>query len=378
MKVSSRLAHLGTRRDPAFGSVSTPIYQTAIFQHQQFGDESDWFYSRHQNPTRQALEEGLAALEGGSRGFAFASGMAAITAVFHLFRPGDHLLVTADLYGHTWRVLDQLFGPMGLTYTFVDTADAAAVAAAFRPETRAVFVETPTNPLLRVADIRALSALCRERGAKLIVDNTFLTPYLQRPLELGAHMVVHSVSKFLAGHNDVIAGAVVVRSPALAEEVGFLQTVTGGILGPQDSWLVLRGVKTLGLRMDRAQANALELARHLQAHPAVARVYYPGLPDHPGAAVQAAQAGGGGAMLSFEVRDPGAVEQVLNRVRLVLFAESLGGTETLITFPWTQTHADIPPAERLRLGLSDRLLRVSVGIEDVGDLKADLDQALPS
>lgn len=376
MQPETALVHAGVRRDPGTGAVATPIYQCATFQHRALGESTGYDYSRTRNPTRTALEDALATLEGGAGAAAFASGLAALTAVLHLLQPGDHVVVTEDLYGGTHRLLTQVFGPLGLTCTFANTADAAATARAVCPRTRMLLVETPTNPLLRVADLRALQALAAAHGLLYVVDNTFLTPYLQQPLVLGADLVVHSATKYLAGHNDVVAGAVVARTPALAERIAWLQNATGGILGPQDAWLVLRGLKTLALRLRQAQENAGALARWLQQHPAVTDVYYPGLPTHPGYETLARQARGPGAMLSFRVQDAGRAARVLERVRLIVFAESLGGVETLITYPWTQTHADIPAAERRRLGVDDRLLRLSVGIEHRADLQADLARAL--
>lgn len=357
MQLTTKLVHAGARRDPYTGSVPTPIYQSATFQHPGLGQSTGYDYSRTKNPTRQALEEALAAAEGGARGLAFASGMAALHAVFNLFQAGDHVVVTADLYGGTYRLLEQV---LELDHTFVDTSDLALVRAAIRSTTRAILIETPTNPLGQVADIAAIAALAREVGALVIVDNTFLSPYLQRPLELGADIVIHSASKYLSGHNDVVAGAVIAKDSAIAERLYFLQNAIGAILGPQDSYLVLRGMKTLALRMEKHQQNAREIAAWLAQHPKVERVYYPGV----------------GGMLSFEVVDVALVAQVLGRVGLILFAESLGGVESLITYPVTQTHAEIPAEVREAIGLTDTLLRFSVGIEDAADLIADLAQAL--
>lgn len=355
--LTTALAHVGVRRDPKTGAISTPIYQSATFQHPGVGQSTGYDYSRSRNPTRDALEEGLARLEGGARGLAFASGMAAIHCALQLFRPGDHLLVTEDLYGGTYRLFDKV---LPLAYTFVDTASPAAVRAALRPNTRGILVESPTNPLMKLADIPALAAIAREQGALLLVDNTFLTPYLQRPLELGADVVLHSVTKYLAGHNDVIAGGLVAKDAALGERLAFFQNAIGAVLGPQDCWLVLRGIKTLALRMDRQQANAGRVAAWLREHPLVDQVYYAGL----------------GAMLSFTVKQRPLVDQILSRIELLLFAESLGGVESLITYPTTQTHAEIPEEVRNRLGISDRLLRLSVGIEDAADIIGDLRQAM--
>jgi cystathionine gamma-synthase/cystathionine beta-lyase len=302
--------------------------------------------------------------------------MAAIASLLLLFKPGEHVVVTEDLYGGTYRLFEQVFRQYGLEFTYADTSDPARVLAAFRPETRALFVESLTNPLLKVADIPALAALCRERRALCIVDNTFLTPYLLRPLELGADVALYSGSKYLAGHNDTICGIAVVKDPELAKRVYFHQNAAGAVLGPQDSWLVIRGLKTLGVRLDRQQQNAAAIAAFLDGHPSVTRVLYPGLAGHRGHALLARLARGFGAMVSFEVASPGHVERFLGRLKVISFAESLGGVESLATYPWQQTHADIAPEQRARLGISERLLRLSVGIEDARDLIADLAQAL--
>lgn len=357
MKLDTVLVHAGVRRDPVYGALSVPIYQSATFQHPALGESTGYDYSRTGNPTRTALEEALARAEGGARALAFTSGMAALTCALRLFGPDDHLVVTEDLYGGTYRLLDHV---LGLPHTYVDTTDLAAVRAAIRPNTRAILVEALTNPRMKRADLAALAGLCREVGLRLIVDNTFLTPCLCRPLALGADIVVHSATKYLAGHNDVVAGALIVRDAALGERLHFIQNAVGSALGPQESWLVLRGLKTLALRMERHQQNAARIAAWLRRHPRVGEVLYPGV----------------SGMLSFTVKDPRLVPQVLRRVRLILFAESLGGVETLITFPWAQTHADMPVEVRERLGITDRLLRLSVGIEDAEDLIADLAQAL--
>lgn len=357
MRLSTALVHTGVRRDPRTGSVPVPVYQAATFQHPALGESTGYDYSRTGNPTRDALEDGLARLESGARGLAFASGLAAIHCALQLFQPGDHLIVTEDLYGGTYRLFDKV---LQLDHSFVDTTDLTAVHGAIRPNTRAILLETPTNPLMKTADITAVAAVARRAGLLLIVDNTFLTPYLQRPLELGADIVVHSLTKYLAGHNDVVAGGLVARDPAVGERLAYFQNAVGAVLGPQDSYLVIRGIKTLALRMERHQQNARTVASWLSDHPLVDQVYYPGK----------------GGMLSFTVRDKDLVPGVLRRVSLCLFAESLGGVETLITYPTTQTHADIPPEVRERLGITDTLLRLSVGIEHAADIIADLRQAL--
>lgn len=378
MNITTQAVQIGLQWDTRTGAVTVPVYQTATFKHPGLGQSTGYDYTRSGNPTRQALEEGIARLDGGVRGFAYSSGMAAIANLLLLFRKGDHLIVTEDLYGGTYRLFEMIFRQYDLDFTYVDTSDISKVEWAIRPETRALFVESLTNPLLKVADVRGLAALCKDRGMLCIVDNTFLTPYLQRPLELGADITVYSATKYLAGHNDTVAGLVVVKDPELAEKVYFLQNSVGAVLGPQDSWLVIRGMKTLGVRLDRQQENALKIARWLQAHPKVGTVHYPGLAGHPGRETLREQARGFGAMVAFEVVDPSLVEQVLLKTELISFAESLGGVETLITFPEVQTHADILPETRARLGINNLLLRLSVGIEDGDDLIGDLAQAFES
>ncbi|CUH97080.1 Cystathionine gamma-lyase [Propionispora sp. 2/2-37] len=376
MKISTKIVHCGVGSDPRTGAISTPIYQNATFRHPALGESTGYDYSRSQNPTREAVESALAELEGGAAGFAFASGMAAVTAVLFLYKPGSHIIVTEDCYGGTYRVLAQLFANLGLAVSFVDSSNLDEVGQAIQANTAAIFVETPTNPLMKVADIKAIVCMAQQRGIHTIVDNTFLSPYFQQPLRLGADIVLHSGTKYLSGHNDTVCGVVVTGSRELGERVKFVQNSTGSILGPQDSWLLLRGLKTLALRMEKHAANAYQIAKWLQTQPNVKQVYYPGLDGHPGKAVQDAQATGYGGMLSFEVASPALVPKILSGVRLIQFAESLGGVESLITFPAVQTHADVPPEVRARLGVSDCLLRLSVGIEDAGDLMEDLAQAL--
>lgn len=376
MNIETMIVQAGLERDEITGAVSFPVYHSATFRHPALGESTGYDYSRTKNPTRDAAERAIAALEGGTQAFCFSSGMAAISTVLMLFRSGDHIVFTDDLYGGTYRLQRQVLTPLGIEGSFVDTSRIDAVREALRDNTVAIFVESPTNPLMKVADIPALAELARSRGALLIVDNTFLTPYLQQPLRLGAHIVVHSATKYLAGHNDVVAGAAVTADDDLAERIGFLQNAVGAILSPHDAWLLLRGIKTLALRMDRHQENAGRLARWLQQHPKVVRVYYPGLPDHPGADLLQRQARGSGGMLSFSVDSPDTVKQVLARVKVFSFAESLGGVESLITYPMVQTHGDIPVDELVRLGIDETLLRASVGIEHIDDLIADLEQAL--
>jgi cystathionine beta-lyase/cystathionine gamma-synthase len=358
MKTSTKSVQLGVGRDPT-GAISFPIYQTAPFRHPAFGESTGYDYSRSINPTRQVLEEGIADLDGGVRGFAYSSGMAALTSLFLLFKPGDHLVVTEDLYGGTFRVLDKVFGRYGLEVSYVDTSKLSQIREALQANTCAILVEIPTNPLLKVADINAICEIAGEKGILTIVDNTFMTPYLLKPLSLGADIAVYSATKFLSGHNDVVAGLAVVKDPVLAEKVYFLQNSVGAVLGPQDSWLVLRGMKTLGVRLDRQMENARVIAGWLADHEAVRKVYYPGQEDHPGHQLLREQARGFGAMISFEAANQAVAEQVLNKTSLISF----------------QTHTDMDVAERERMGINDRLLRLSVGIEDIEDLLADLEQA---
>ena len=374
---ATRLAHAGGRRDPATGSISMPIYQTASFSHPGLGQSTGFDYSRTSNPTRLAFEETLAELEGGCRAFAFASGLAAIDALMRLFAPGDRLVATEDLYGGTYRLFEKLLRPLGIETAYVDTSDLGAVRAALdAPRVKAVFVESPTNPVLRIADVRGIAALARERGIRTIVDNTFPTPCSQRPLEQGADFAVHSATKYLSGHNDVVAGAVVARSPEDAERLAFVQNAAGAVLGPLDSWLALRGLKTLALRVARQQENAGRVAEWLARHPRVVRVHYPGLPGHPGRDLLVREGAGFGARVAFEVAASSRIPSILSGVEVFLFAESLGGVESLITYPLVQTHADLDPAICARAGITDRLLRLSVGIEDADDLIRDLENVL--
>jgi cystathionine beta-lyase/cystathionine gamma-synthase len=376
MNIATDAVQIGLEWDTRTGAVSVPIYQTATFRHPGLGQSTGYDYSRSGNPTRQALEDGIARLDGGARGFAYSSGMAAITCLLLLFKSGDHIIVTEDLYGGSCRLFDRVFIQYGLTFTYVDTSDTGAVLAALQPSTRAVFVETLTNPLLKFADLPALSQICRDNNLLLIADNTFLTPYLLRPLDLGADITVYSATKYLAGHNDTVSGLAVVKDPGLADLVYFHQNSVGATLGPQDSWLVIRGMKTLSVRLDRHQENAVKIAKWLASHPRISKVYYPGLHEHPGHQLMKRDSRGFGAMIAFEVDNHALVEQVLLKTKLISFAESLGGVESLITFPEVQTHADIPPELRARLGINNVLLRLSVGIEDCNDLIEDLRQAL--
>lgn len=377
LSIESRCIHL-EGDDPAarYGAISFPIYQTATFAHPALGESTGYDYSRVQNPTRQQLEKTVAALEQGTDAVAFSTGMAAILAVMELFAPGDHIVTEADLYGGTPRLFHTVSEPRGITFTTVNFSDGTAqVAAAIRPETKALYIETPTNPMMHVTDIRKAAELAHAHGALLIVDNTFLSPYLQNPLPLGADIVIHSGTKYLSGHNDTLAGFAVVKDAALAARLREISKTIGANLAPFDAWLLLRGIQTLAVRMDRAEENAMALAQWLKTRPEVTRVIYPGLPEHPGHALMKQQARGFGAMLTFEVRDKREVAVLLKAVRLIRFAESLGGTESLLTYPITQTHADVPPEVLAANGLTDRILRLSVGIENINDLRTDLEQA---
>jgi cystathionine beta-lyase/cystathionine gamma-synthase len=375
-KLETLVAQAGSRWDDRTGAVSMPIYQTATFRHAALGASTGFDYSRTSNPTRHVLEETMAALEGGARGAAFASGLAAIDAVLHLFAPESRLIVTEDLYGGTFRLLEKVYGGRGLEVVYTDTSRLEAVEAALKKGVAGIFIESPTNPLLRVADVAAIAERARRAGALTIVDNTFLTARFTRPLELGADLVIYSGTKYLAGHNDVVAGIVVARTAELGERVLFYQNAIGGVLGPQDSWLVLRGLKTLVVRLDRQAASARAVVKYLTRHPRVRRVHFPGLSTHPGYTILSKQSSGFGAMIAFEIDDAGRVPAILAGVKVFLFAESLGGVESLITYPVTQTHADMDPDVRERLGIHAGLLRLSIGLEDVDDLISDLDALL--
>lgn len=376
MKIESRLAQIGSTSDPVTGAVNYPIYSSTAFRHPRLGQSTGFDYSRTKSPTRSVLEEAFADLESGDGGFACSSGMAALQTVFALFGMGDHLLVSLDLYGGTYRLLEQIMTRFGVTSSYVDTNDLDALEANRKVNTKAIIIETPTNPLMMVTDLAKVSAWAKSHGLLTIVDNTLLTPFYQRPLELGCDITVHSATKYLGGHNDVLAGLIATKGKELTEQVAFLHNSLGAVLGPQDSWLLMRGMKTLALRMERHQANALALSRYLQEHPAIAQVYYPGLPEHPGYAISREQASGNTGIFSFKVKNAAYVEPILRHIRLIAFAESLGGVESLMTYPAVQTHADIPLEIRNQVGVDDRLLRFSVGIEHVDDLIADLGQAL--
>jgi cystathionine beta-lyase/cystathionine gamma-synthase len=368
--------HTGNEVDGQFDALSIPIYQVSTYLQDVNGGTKGYEYSRSDNPTRCALEHAFAALEHGKFASAFGSGLAAISAVFMIFSSGDHFVVSNVTYGGTYRLLNKILNRMGMTYTPVDTSDLAAVEAAIKGNTKAVFVETPTNPMMAVSDLRAIAALCRKHGCKLIVDNTFMTPYWQNPLLLGADIVVHSATKYLGGHSDVVAGLTATADPALGEEIHFMQKAMGGILGPQDSWLLMRGFKTLAVRMEKHEQNAMALARWLTSLPQVKKVHYPGLPEHPQHQLAKEQARGFGGMISFEVESAALADHFLSRLKVISLAISLGGVESLICVPGKTTHASFPPELLEQLGVNDRLVRFSVGVENVEDLKADLLQAM--
>lgn len=374
--LTTRSVQIGVGNDDHTGGISFPIYPSATYRHPGVGQSTGYDYTRSGNPTREVLENALAELEGGTRGLVFSSGMAALTTLLLHFASGDHLLVSEDLYGGTYRLLEQVFAKFDIKTSYVDTTSTAAVQAAILPETKALLVETPGNPLLGISDIQALADICKPERILLIVDNTFLTPVLQRPLELGADIVVHSATKYLGGHSDLCAGVLVSKDAELGEQLYFLQNSTGAVLPPQDCWLLIRSLKTLPLRMERHSTSALQIAAWLQRQSQVESVYYPGLPNHSGHALFQQQADGFGGMLSFRVKSPHLAEQLLERLQLISFAESLGGVETLITLPAVQTHGDIPASVRQRLGICNRLLRLSVGLEEPEDIIADLNQAL--
>jgi cystathionine beta-lyase/cystathionine gamma-synthase len=373
---STLAIHAGQGADPATGATVVPIYATSTFTQEAPGQHKGFEYSRSGNPTRAALEECLAALEGGEQGLAFASGLAATTAVLSTLRPGDEVAAAADLYGGTYRLLERVFRPWGVAPRFTDDPSPASFAAILTPATRLVWIETPTNPLLQILDIAAIAREAHRAGALLAVDNTFASPYLQKPLRLGADLVVHSTTKYLGGHSDVVGGAVVGRRELL-EPIRFYQNAAGGVPGPFDAWLTLRGLKTLAVRMDRHCDNAGRLAEWLSGRPGVARVYYPGLPGHPGHDLARRQMGGFGGMIALRLDGGGpAARRLLTRTRLFSLAESLGGVESLISHPATMTHASIPAEVRAARGVDDGLVRLSVGIEDFDDLRDDLDHAL--
>lgn len=376
MKRKTKLIHGGVPSDPHTGAVNVPIYQVSTYKQDGVGNHKGFEYSRTGNPTRHALEELIKDLEEGKRGFAFSSGMAAITAVMMLFKKGDHILLTDDVYGGTFRVMTKVLNKFGIEVTFIDTSDINNILGSIKENTVALYIETPTNPLLKITDIQAASRIAKENGLLTIVDNTFSTPYWQTPLTLGADIVLHSATKYLGGHSDVVAGLVVVNDEKLGEDLHFIQNSTGGVLGPHDSWLLIRGMKTLGIRMEEHESNTKEIVAFLEEHPAISKVYYPGLSTHPNHEISKKQALGFGGMVSFDVGSAKNADKLLQKVKYFTLAESLGAVESLISVPARMTHASIPAERRAELGITDGLVRISVGLEDTEDLMEDLEQAL--
>jgi cystathionine gamma-synthase len=373
--LATRPVHGVTLFEPHTGAVSTPIYQSSTFRHPGLNESTGFDYSRGINPTRTELEKTIALLENGKYGLAFSTGMGAISAIIKLFRPGDHLVVSEDLYGGTYRLFNEYYAHYGFSFSWIDTSDLTRVKAAVRPETKALFIETPSNPMMKVTDIRRCGELIHKQGGLFIVDNTFLSPYFQNPLDLGADIVVHSGTKYLAGHNDTLSGFIVHSRTELDKPLRNIQMSEGASLAPFDAWLVLRGIKTLALRMERHEKNAREVAQWLREQPEVQKVFYPGFEDHPQYALSLTQARGFGGMISFYLKDAAGIAEILKHVSLILFAESLGGVESLITYPLVQTHGAIPEAMRISAGVNDRLMRLSVGIEAPCDIIEDLKQA---
>jgi cystathionine beta-lyase/cystathionine gamma-synthase len=368
--------HVGQEPDPATGAIIPPIYQTSTYVQEALGKHKGYDYARTNHPNRKGLERCVAKLEGGLASYVFTSGMAAIDSVFRLQRPGDHIIISEAVYGGVIRLTTQFLVQFGLEFSFVDTSNLDKLQAAFRPNTRMIYAETPTNPTMIITDIAAVAALARGRSITLVVDNTFMSPYLQRPIELGAHIVVHSMTKYLNGHSDCTGGVAVLTRQEDADKIYFLQRSAGSGLAPLDCWLIARGIKTLAVRMERHNANGMAIAKYLEGHPTVKRVFYPGLASHPQHEVARRQQRGFGAMLSFDLGSLEAARRLLDNVHLCSLAESLGGVETLISHPALMTHASVPPATRQQIGITDGLVRISVGIEDPEDLIADLDHAL--
>jgi cystathionine beta-lyase len=376
MKPGTLLIHNGHESDPATGALGVPVFQTSTFDQGDLSKEQEFDYARSGTPTRKALEETIAALEGGVRGYAFGSGIAAISSALGIFAAGDHIVAAGDIYGGSYRILNTFFRRWGLDHTAVDTGDPENIRRAIRENTKAVFLETPSNPLLKITDLRACAAVAREAGLLTIVDNTFMTPLLQRPIELGADIVVHSATKFLGGHSDVISGLAVTATEALGKRIYAVQNGFGAVPGPWDAWLVIRGIKTLKVRLEAQQKTAGILCRKLREHPHVAAVYYPGLDDHPGKKIHDSQASGAGAVFSFKTKTREQALRFLGTVQYAAAAVSLGGVETIASYPVRMSHASIPPAERERLGITDTLIRISPGLEDPEDLIEDFEKAL--
>ncbi|MBU3107453.1 trans-sulfuration enzyme family protein [Clostridium gasigenes] len=374
MNIESLLIHGGIEGDERTGAVNIPIYQTSTYKQSEFGKHADYEYSRTGNPTREAVEKLISDIEGGTRGFAFASGLAAITAVLTLFKSGDKILITNNLYGGTFRVLDKVFKNFDINYDIIDNFD--SIENHIDENTKAIFIESPTNPLLDVVDIKKVSEKAKEHGLLTIVDNTFMTPYFQTPLALGADIIVHSGTKYLGGHSDLVAGLVVVNDDELGERIHFIQNATGGILQPFDSFLLIRGIKTLSVRMDRHEENAVYIANKLSSNKSISKVYYPGLDSHPGHLIQKSQARGFGGVITFRLNEDVDYIKFINNLDLITFGESLGGVESLLCHPATMTHAALPVDLRNRLGITERLIRLSVGIENKEDILNDVENAL--
>ena len=374
--IESALIHGGIDGDEFTGAVNVPIYQTLTYAQQGIGQNKGWEYSRTGNPTRAALEKLIAELEGGTHGFAFASGMAALSTVLTLFKSGDRIIISSNVYGGTFRVLDKIFKNFGINYSIEDTSNLETLEQKISGDVKAILVETPANPLLTITDLEGVAKLAKKHGILSIVDNTFMTPYLQRPIEKGIDIVVHSATKYLGGHSDVVAGLAVVKDAALAERLAFIQNAVGGVLGPFDSFLLIRGIKTLGVRLDRHTENALKIARWLEKNPAVKRVYYPGLESAQGYEINKRQAKNGGAMISFELKENYDFKKFFSSLKLISLAESLGGVESLACHPASMTHASIPREIREKVGITDGLIRLSVGIEGADDLIFDLNNAI--
>lgn len=376
MKRDTVCVHGKKDKENSFGAISVPIYQTASYAHPAVGESTGYDYSRLQNPTREELENIVAELENGIDAIAFSTGMAAISAVMELFEPGDHIVSSDDLYGGTPRLFDNISKKHGIDVDYADTSDLENIEKLIKENTKALFIETPTNPMMKVTDLKGAAELAKKHNMIMIVDNTFLSPYFQNPLDLGADIVVHSGTKYLGGHNDTLAGFLVTDNDEISEKLRFIYKTVGSCLSPMDSWLMIRGIKTLGLRMKAQESNALKIAEWLKTHPKVQKVFYIGLEDHPQYELSKSQSSGFGAMISFEVDSNETLQKVLKEIGIIMFAESLGGVESLMTYPKIQTHADVPEETLERLGVNDRLLRLSVGIEDVEDLISDLENAL--
>ena len=374
--IETSFIHGGISTDEYTGSVNVPLYQTSTFAQKNIGGDVKWEYSRTGNPTRAALESLIAELEGGDAGFAFGSGMAALTAVISLFKTGDKILISSNVYGGTYRVLDKIFSNFGITYEITDTTKEGVFEKAITPDVKAVIIETPANPLLTVTDLEAIAKIAHKHNLVAIADNTFMTPYLQRPLENGFDIVVHSATKYIGGHSDVVAGLVVTRNPEHSKQIAFIQNATGGVAGPFDSFLMIRGIKTLAVRMDRHAQNAKDIAEYLQLNSDVKTVYYPGLTSFKGHDIHKKQAKNGGAMISFELTDNHDIRKFFGSLKLITLAESLGGVESLVCHPASMTHASIPRDLRVKLGITDNLIRLSVGIENASDLISDIKQAI--